>query len=404
MDQRIVSFFGLLLMLLIAWCFSENKKNINYRIVVGGVALQFLLAIFILHSSIGRQIFEVLTRCVSSIVAMSDEGARFVFGEKFYEHLYAFKVLPTIIFMSSISYILFYLGVIQKIVSFLSWVMVKAMNISGTESLVTAANVFLGQTEAPLFIKPYLQTMTRSEILTMMTGGMATVAGGILAAYIGMGIPPHHLLAASVISAPAAIVLSKIICPESKSSKIKNEVKIAYQMQEVNIFEAACSGASSGLNLALNVGAMLITFIALISLINHSLDLFTPYLGYKFTLENILGTVFRPIAFCMGIAWQESAIVGRLLGEKVVMNEFVAYVHLLELMKEGALSQRAIIVSTYALCGFANFSSIAIQIGGIGALEPKRKKDFALLGLRALLGATLTGFMTACLAGIVISS
>ena len=395
-----MSVFGLFVMLFLAWLLSNNKKKVDVRVVVGGLILQASLAFFILKTSLGQNSFAYLTKGVASLVAMSDVGSRFVFGENFQDHAIAFKVLPTIIFVSSLSSILFYLGVIQKIVSVLSWVMKKVMNISGSESLVTAANVFLGQTEAPLFIRPYLKSMTKSEVMTMMTVGMATVAGGVLAVYIGLGIPAGHVLAASILSAPAAVLLSKIIYPETEESVTKGSVHTSFEVKDVNIFEAACNGASSGVQLALNVGAMLITFIALIALLNTILSIFTPVFGFPITLEGVLGQVFRPIAYVMGIPWSESALVGGLLGEKMVLNEFVAYTHLLEYMKSGVLSERSVIVTTYALCGFANFSSIAIQIGGIGALEPSRKSDFALFGLRALLGATLAGFTTACVAGI----
>ena len=395
-----MSVFGLFVMLFLAWLLSNNKKKVDVRVVVGGLILQASLAFFILKTSLGQNSFAYLTKGVASLVAMSDVGSRFVFGENFQDHAIAFKVLPTIIFVSSLSSILFYLGVIQKIVSVLSWVMKKVMNISGSESLVTAANVFLGQTEAPLFIRPYLKSMTKSEVMTMMTVGMATVAGGVLAVYIGLGIPAGHVLAASILSAPAAVLLSKIIYPETEESVTKGSVHTSFEVKDVNLFEAACNGASSGVQLALNVGAMLITFIALIALLNTILSIFTPVFGFPITLEGVLGQVFRPIAYVMGIPWSESALVGGLLGEKMVLNEFVAYTHLLEYMKSGVLSERSVIVTTYALCGFANFSSIAIQIGGIGALEPSRKSDFALFGLRALLGATLAGFTTACVAGI----
>ena len=402
MDPRIISFFGLFVMLFLAWLLSNNKKSVDYRVVIGGLFLQSFLAFFILKTGVGRSSFSYLTKGVSSLVAMSDVGARFVFGESFEDHAIAFKVLPTIIFVSSLSSILFYLGVIQRIVSVLSWIMKKVMNISGSESLVTAANVFLGQTEAPLFIRPYLKTMTKSEVMTMMTGGMATVAGGVLAVYIGLGIPAGHVIAASVLSAPAAVFLSKIIYPETEESLTKGEIKTSFAVKDVNLFEAACSGASSGVQLAINVAAMLITFIALIALINVMLSVFEPLLGFPITLQGILGFFFRPIAFVMGVPWGESALVGGLLGEKMVLNEFVAYTHLLDYMKQGLLSDRSVVVTTYALCGFANFSSIAIQIGGIGALEPSRKSDFALFGLKALAGATLAGFTTACVAGIFI--
>ncbi|MBC62700.1 MAG: NupC/NupG family nucleoside CNT transporter [Zetaproteobacteria bacterium] len=403
MQDKLISVIGLFTMLFIAWLFSNNKKKIDFRSIAGGLFLQFILAYFVLHTNFGKAFFAMATTAITSVVETTDIGSKFVFGENFKDHFYVFKVLPTIIFMSSLSYIFFYFGIIQRVVKVLAWIMLKTMNISGCESLVTAANIFLGQTEAPLFIKPYLKTMTRSEVMTMMTSGMATVAGGVLAAYIGLGVPAGHLLAASIMSAPAAIMLSKIIYPETQESPTKGSVKVHFEVKEVNIFESACSGASAGLNLALNVGAMLITFIALIALINKSLTIFHFLFGWDLTLESMLGTLFQPIAFLIGIPWSESALVGELLGKKMVINEFIAYVDLLNYRDTGLLSERSVNICTYALCGFANFSSIAIQIGGIGALEPSRRADFAKCGFKALIGGTLAGFMTACMAGILIS-
>lgn len=394
---------GIFFFLLIAWIFSTNRRQVDFRVIIGGLALQFGLAFFILKTSFGQQAFSWMTQLVASLISLSDEGARFVFGPNFADHLYAFKVLPTIIFVSSLSYILFYLGIIQHIIRVLAWVMVRVMNISGTESLVTAANVFLGQTEAPLFIRPYLKGMTKSELLTMMTGGMATVSGGILAAYVGLGINAGHLLAASVMAAPGAVLLARILHPETETSETKGDshVKMIH-LEDSNVFEAACNGASAGLTMALNVGAMLITFIALIAMLNQFLGWATSWMTTPLTLELILGTVFQPLAYLLGVSWEESFVIGELLGKKIVLNEFVAYASLSEYIQQGLLSERSVTIVTYALCGFANFSSIAVQIGGIGALEPSRKKDIAAFGIRALLGGTLAGMLTAAIAGLLI--
>ena len=403
--ERFISFAGLFVMMGIAWLLSDNKKKMDFRVIIGGVALQFILALIIMKTSMGQVFFIWSKNVVTTVIEMSDAGAEFLFGPSFKDHFFAFKVLPTIIFASSLSYTLFYLGILQKIIGAMALVMKKVMNISGAESLVTAANVFIGQTEAPLFVKPYLRTMTQSEIMVMMTGGMATVAGGVLAAYVGFGISAGHLLAASIMSAPAAIVLAKILYPEQEISPTYGTVSVIPKMEEVNIFDAACKGASEGLKLALNVGAMLIAFISLVKLINVGLGELGQVIGVTLSLELILGYLFRPLAFCMGISWEESQIVGQMLGTKVVVNEFLSYIQLGEYIsgdKVGQLSERAITITTYALCGFANFSSIAIQVGGIGELEPQRKKDFARHGFKAMIGGTLAAFMTACIAGVLI--
>ena len=404
--ERAISFIGLFVMMFIAWGFSTNRKKMDFRIIGGGLALQFALALLILKTSPGEAAFEWAKNFVNTIISLSDEGAQFVFGPNFTDHFFAFKVLPTIIFVSSLSYLLFYFGVLQKLVELLASIMNRVMGVSGSESLCTAANVFIGQTEAPLFIQPYLRTMTLSEINCMMTGGMATVAGGVLAAYVGMGISAGHLLAASIMSAPAAILIAKIMLPETEESPTMGTVKVSLEIKDVNAFEAACRGASEGLKLALNVAAMLIAFIALIALINNGLQAAVYLVGMgeetTLSLQMILGWVFQPIAFVMGIPWSEAGKVGSLLGQKMIINEFVAYLSLAEMVKNGELSERSVTIATYALCGFANFSSIAIQIGGIGALEPDRKSDFAKVGLKAMIGGTLAAFMTACIAGVLV--
>ncbi|MDP7134452.1 MAG: nucleoside transporter C-terminal domain-containing protein, partial [Planctomycetota bacterium] len=298
--ERAISFIGLFVMMFIAWGFSTNRKKMDFRIIGGGLALQFALALLILKTSPGEAAFEWAKNFVNTIISLSDEGAQFVFGPNFTDHFFAFKVLPTIIFVSSLSYLLFYFGVLQKLVELLASIMNRVMGVSGSESLCTAANVFIGQTEAPLFIQPYLRTMTLSEINCMMTGGMATVAGGVLAAYVGMGISAGHLLAASIMSAPAAILIAKIMLPETEESPTMGTVKVSLEIKDVNAFEAACRGASEGLKLALNVAAMLIAFIALIALINKGLQAAVYLVGMgeetTLSLQMILGWVFQPIA------------------------------------------------------------------------------------------------------------
>ena len=312
-------------------------------------------------------------------------------------------VLPTIIFTSALMSILYHLGVMQIVVKGFAWVMVRLMGVSGAESLAAAANIFAGQTEAPLLIRPFIEKMTRSELMSLMTGGMATVAGGVLAAYVGMGIDGGHLLAASLMSAPAAIVCAKLMVPEKEKPITQGEVAIDFKKTTVNLVDAAAFGASEGLKLALNVGGMLLAFVALVALINGFLGWLGSLFGLpEFSLEWLSSYFFFPFAFLTGIPWEDSFAVGALLGKKLVLNEFVAYLDLRELIKVGALQERSIIISTYALCGFANFSSVAILLGGVGALAPSRSHDLARLGIKSLIGGTAACLMTACVAGILL--
>jgi len=387
-------------MMILAWAISSDKKRMNFRLILSGVVIQFIFAILILWTRPGKLVFEGARFTVAKIIGFSDVGAEFVFGPSFKDHFFAFSVLPTIIFVSAVMAILFHLGVMQFIVKGIAKVMVKIMDTSGSESLAAAANIFIGQTEAPLVIKPYIETMTSSEIMAMMTSGMATVAGGVMAAYAGLGANAGHLLAASIMSAPASLVIAKIILPEKEISPTKGVVKLVIPKKDANILDAACRGASEGLKLALNVAAMLIAFIAIIQLMNWGFELFPKVHGAHLSLQRILGWCFSPIAWLLGVEWKDALTVGSLLGEKTILNEFIAYRDLIK-FKE-AISPRSFTIATYALCGFANFSSIAIQIGGIGSLIPSRRKDFAKLGLKAMIGGTLAAFMTAAIAGILI--
>jgi CNT family concentrative nucleoside transporter len=337
---------------------------------------------------------------VNKVLSFSDEGAAFVFGEGFREHLFAFSVLPTIVFVSAVMAMFFHWGIMQRIVSVMALIMEKIMRVSGSESLAAAANVFVGQTEAPLVIKPYLKTMTASEIMAMMTGGMATIAGGVMAAYVGMGADAGHLLAASIMSAPASLVIAKIMLPEREESPTMGHVKIDIPKQDANSLDAICRGASEGLKLALNVGAMLVVFIALIAAVNWIFGFMPEVSGAPLTLQRMLGWLCAPLAWLMGVEWSDAAKIGSLLGEKTMINEFVAYMDLCK-MKE-SISPRSFTIATYALCGFANFASIGIQIGGIGSLVPERRRDFAKLGVRAMIGGTLAAYMTACIAGLLL--
>lgn len=401
---NLLSAVGLVLAVVVAFAVSENRQRAlqQWRLIVGGVGLQFLLAMLILKTSGGQWFFASVQTSVEHLIGVSDRGAVFLFGDTYKDHFFAFKVLPTIIFVSSLSAVLFHWGIIQRVVVFFARIMQATMRLSGSESLVAAANIFCGQTEAPLVIKPYIKSMTRSEIMAMMSSGMATVAGGVMAAYVEMGISAGHLLAASLMSAPAALVIAKMMVPESSDSRSIDAAKLSAPSEDLNTIAAACRGASEGLNLALNVGAMLIAFIALIALVNLGLTHASEALGYRCDLETAVGFVFAPFAWLMGISWEESQRVGYLLGQRLVLNEFVAYIELGKWVKEGLLSERASTLATYALCGFANLSSIAIQVGGIGALEPSRKREFAELGFKAMIAGTIACYMTACIAGLLI--
>lgn len=398
--MRFISLLGLVVMLFLAWCLSLNRRRLDMRLILSGLALQFAFALLILKTSVGHAVFQLARVVVAKVLSFSDAGAAFVFGENFQEHFFAFSVLPTIIFVSAIMALLFHWGVMQRVVSVMALIMTKVMRVSGSESLAAAANVFVGQTEAPLVIKPYLKTMTSSELMAMMTGGMATIAGGVMAAYVGMGADAGHLLAASIMSAPAALVIAKIMLPEVEESPTMGKVKISIKKEGTNSLDAICRGASEGLKLALNVGAMLIVFIALIAAMNWMFSLLPDAFGAPLTLQRLLGWLCAPLAWLMGIEWKDAAKVGSLLGEKTIVNEFVAYMDLCK-MKD-SISPRSFTIATYALCGFANFASIGIQIGGIGALVPSRRKDFAKLGLRAMIGGTLAAYMTACIAGLLL--
>jgi CNT family concentrative nucleoside transporter len=403
--ERLISFVGLLLMVGIAFLLSDAKKKINWKTVGAGLALQLTLGLLILKTSGGQAVFEGARAFFTGILAYTNEGSKFIFGSLMETNRFGFiffvMVLPTIIFMSSLMSILYHIGVMQIVIKGTAKVMIKVMGTSGAESLSAAANIFAGQTEAPLVVKPFINSMTRSELMALMTGGMATVAGGVLAAYVGMGIDAGHLLAASVMSAPAALVCAKILVPEIEASKTKGEVNLTLPNTTANLIDAASAGAAEGVKLAINVGAMLLAFIALIALVNGTLGWFGELLGYPgLSLELITGYLFSPIAFIMGVPWEDAFNVGTLLGKKLIINEFVAYLDLQAMIPE--LSERSTIISTYALCGFANFSSIAIQVGGIGTLAPERRQDLALLGIKSLIGGTLACFMTASIAGIFI--
>ncbi|MCX7641867.1 MAG: hypothetical protein N2Z20_04455 [Elusimicrobiales bacterium] len=407
--ERVISLIGIFALILIAYLFSTNKKAINYKTVITGTIIQVIFAFLVLKFPLGRKFFEIMNDIIVKIISFSIEGAKFVFGSladsNNYGFIFAFQVLPTIIFFSSLMSVMYYLGIMQKIVIFFAKIMTKFMGTSGAESLSASANIFVGQTEAPLVIKPYVPEMTKSELLAVMTGGMATIAGGVMAAYIGI-LKDHipniagHLLAASIISAPAALVMAKIIIPETEHPKTKGIVKIHVEINDANIIDAAANGATTGLTLALNVAACLIAFMSLLALGNYIIGFISPGL----TLEKIMGWIFYPIAWLMGITPQDIPKVAQWMGQKTILNEFVAYFNMAEFIKNnpGVISERSAIIASYALCGFSNFLSIAIQIGGIGGIAPTRRHDLAKLGLYAVLAGSLACFMTAAIAGILI--
>lgn len=404
--ERGVALLGFVVFLLLAWVLSDNWKKVSWRLVFWGVGLQWVLAYVILKTSWGLELFESLNLGAVKLLAFAKEGSRFVFGELTnaegpWGFLFFALVLPSIIFMSSLMSVLYHLGLMQKVVQALAWLMMKSMRVSGAEAVAAASNIFVGQTEAPLMIRPYLAGMTRSELMALMTGGMATVAGGVLVAYVGMGISGVHLLAASVISAPASLLVAKLLVPEQETPLTLGQVRVAEEKIDSNLIDAATRGASEGLKLAANVAAMLLAMISLVALVNAGFSALGQWLGWEgLSLEGLLGYLQAPLAWLMGVPAGEMVAVGGLLGKKLVLNEFVAYADLVQL--KDSLSERSQVVATYALCGFANIGSVAIQIGGIGALVPERKKLLAALGWKALVGGTLACYMTAAIAGVMV--
>ena len=405
--ERVMSLVGLIVMIAIAYGFSTSRKNIRWKTVLVGIGLQLFFALLILKTPYGRDVFEGAKDAFNAILAFTLEGSAFLFGDLTKPAkvgwIFATMVLPTIIFMSSLMSVLYHAGIMQKVVEWTAKLMMKTMGTSGAESLSAAANIFVGQTEAPLVVKPFVDTMTKSELMALMTGGMATVAGGVLAAYVGLGVDAGHLLAASVMSAPAALAIAKLMVPETEQSQTEGVVNVDLPKTHANLIDAAAAGAGEGLSLALNVGAMLLAFIALVAMFNGFLGLVGGWVGFpELSFELIVGYLFAPFAFLMGVPWEDCTQVGVMLGKKTVLNEFVAYLDLQAAIQAGSISERSITIATYALCGFANFSSIAIQLGGIGGIAPSRRQDLAKLGMQALIGGTLACFMTACIAGLLI--
>ena len=405
--DRLIGFLGIIILLAIAFGLSNNRAKINLRIIFWGLGLQWLFAICILKTPIGKPIFSFFDKVINKLISFSDAGGDFLFKSFIPEigvHAglinFAFRALPTIIFFSSLMALLYHLGIIQIIVKWIARVMQKTMGTSGSETLSISANIFVGQTEAPLMVRPFIQNMTRSELMAVMTGGFATVAGGVLAIYVKWlsDIPgiAGHLLAASVMSAPAALVIAKIIYPETDSSETQGDLKVHIEKTSSNAMEALGNGATDGLKLAANVAAMLIAFVSIVAMFNYLLS----FAGTS--LESILGTIFKPLAWSMGVPWNEAGSMGILMGKKIVFTELIAYGDLKSLLGTGEISDRTAIIASYALCGFANFGSIGIQLGGIGCMAPGRKKDLASLVTKAMIGGALASWLTATIAGILI--
>ena len=404
--ERFIGIIGILVLLGIAFAMSNNRRKLDWRLIFWGLSLQLLFALFILKTPIGQPFFGAVDIVIKKLLSFSDAGSDFLFksfGTGVVEAPllnFAFRVLPTIIFFSSLMAILYYFGIMQGIVKFIARIMEKTLKTSGAETLSVSANIFVGQTEAPLMIRPFINGLTQSEIMAVMVGGFATVAGGVMAIYVKIlyDVPgiAGHLMAASIMSAPAALVVAKIIYPETEIAETADDATIKVKKVDDNAMEALARGATSGLQLALNVAAMLIAFVALIAMVNALLG----FVGV--TLQEILGLIFKPLAWTMGIPWEEAGIMGTLMGEKLVLTELIAYADLSELRNIGGISDRTAIIASYALCGFANFASIGIQIGGLGGIAPNRRKDFAKLALKAMFGGALASWLTATIAGILI--
>lgn len=425
-------FLGLFSLLFIAYALSSNRKAIDWRLVIVGTLTQIVLALLTLGiPRFGIQgplkfLFNAANDAVVAVLDFTLKGSEFLFGDLMNTqkmgYIFAFQVLPTIIFMASIMAVLYHLGIMQKVVNALAWFMQKTLRVSGAESLSTAANIFVGQTEAPLLVKPFVERMTRSELFCIMAGGMANAAGGVLAAYVGLlrdRIPDiaGHLITMSVMSAPASIVICKMMIPETEKPETSNILPSSNVKVDSNVIEAAARGASEGLGLAVNVGAMLLAFVALITMLNAGILHVGHWINFpewgsslvpqafltdgkaELSFQVIMGWIFAPLAWLMGIQWSEAFAAGAFLGEKVTLNEFVAYLHLTQAASQ--LSDKTVLILSYALCGFANFSSIAIQIGGIGGMAPSRRSELAQLGIKAVIGGSLATFMTATIAGLL---
>lgn len=411
--ERFTGLLGIVLILGVSFLMSNNRKAINYRTVGVGLLLQVLLAVFILKTEVGQNLFQWLGDSINTLLGQADKGAQFVFGSlvnrdlmiKAFgpgnDYIFFFKVVPTIIFVAVLVNMFYHLGILQRVVSFMGKGVHWLMGVSGAEALSNVASTFVGQVEAQIMIKPYLKNMTNSELMASMTGSFACIAGGVMAVYISLGVPAAYLLAASLMAAPGALVISKIMFPETEKSESEGEVKLELAKTHANLVDAIAAGASEGLKVGLNVIAMLIGFIALIALVDLGLGHIGAWINYpELSMNTILGKVFSVFAFAMGVPSQDVEVAGALMGKKMVVNEFVAYLDMVKLKE--TLDPKTIAITSFALCGFANFSSVAIQIGGIGELAPSRRSDLAKLGFKALIAGTLASYLSATLAGLLL--
>ena len=400
-----VSLLGIAVLLGIAFALSSAKRSISLRTVGGAFAMQALIGAFVLYSEPGKEVLLAATGFVANIIAYSQDGINFLFGpigDKSIAFIFAFNVLPVIVFFSSLIAVLYHLKVMGLIIKVIGGFLQKVLRTSRPESMSAAANIFVGQTEAPLVVRPFIPHMTRSELFAMMVGGLASIAGSVMAGYAGMGVDLKYLLAASFMAAPGGMLMAKIILPETEEPKDGLSEIDSEDTGYANVFDAAASGAASGMTLALNVGAMLLAFIALIAMFNGLVGWTGGLLGYEnVTFEGIMGYILQPLAWAIGVPWEEAQIAGSFIGQKMVVNEFVAYLNYLDVRSELSESTQAIV--TFALCGFANLSSIAILMGGIGAMAPTRRKEIAQLGLKAVIAATLSNLMSAALAGFYLA-
>jgi CNT family concentrative nucleoside transporter len=421
---RLQPLVGLCLVLGVAYALSTNRKAIRPRIVLWGLGLQFLFALIVLKTDVGQRVFQTLGDKIQQLLGFATVGSAFVFGplgdrniwgqamtKVFgeaggqYSVIFAFQILPTIIFIAALFAVLYYFGVMQIIVRLFAVVMNRVMGASGAESLNVAASIFMGQTEAPLTIRPYLAKMTQSELMTVMTSGMAHISGGIMAAYIAFGIAPKHLLTAVIMTAPGTLLMAKMFVPETDTPETMGTVKLEVANTDVNVIDAAGRGTGEGLHLAMNVLAMLISFVSLIALTDALLGWAGPWVHVPgLSLEMIFGVVFAPVAWSLGVPWHDAPTIGNLLGTRMVLNEFIAFAQLGPMIQHNLLDPRSATIATFALCGFANFASIGIQVGGIGALVPERRHDLARLGLRAMLAGTMANFLTAIIVALLMKT
>lgn len=429
--EKFSGIFGVIVILGLAYLFSNNRKAINWRIVGSGLLIQLLLAIFVLKTPVGAAIFRKAGDLITTLLSFSDRGGEFVFGPLIKsdvlqqafgagnDFIFMFKVAPTIIFVSALVSMSYHLGIMQFFISIIAKIVHKLMGVSGSEALSNAGSVFVGQVEAQILIKPYVPGMTMSELMASMTGSFACIAGGVMAVYISMGLPAHYLLTASIMAAPGALVISKMVYPETEESETKGEISLTVEKNSVNVIDALAHGASDGMKISINVIAMLIGFVAVIHMFDAAVSQIGLVMGHigvnlgfmgvdvnHISLKGIIGSIFSLFAWVMGVPWKDAGFVGQLMGTKFVLNEFVAYIDLLPVIKGTSsivLDPKSIAIATFALCGFANLSSVAIQIGGIGQLAPSRAKDLAKLGLKALVCGTMASYLSATIAGILIS-